>query len=110
MLMWQLMWREQKSMSPCGSVWTRHVARAFVYVRVGVFVRMSVISEIEHYFHSLRYHLLLIYPLDFLSLCHVGLLFGFYMCRWRGIMWSVRLRDLIAIIDRHLSDGVHGAL
>ena len=25
-------------------------------------------------------------------------------------MWSIRLRNLIAIVDRHLSEGVHGTL
>ena len=39
-------------------------------------VCVSVISEIKHYFQSLRYlinYLLLIYTSDFLNLCHVGL-------------------------------------
>ena len=62
------------------------MARAFVYVRVGVFVRVSVISEIKHSFQSLRYlinHLLLIYP-EFMS-CGTIILFLYVQVTWRHV-------------------------
>ena len=30
--------------------------------------------------------------------------------RWRGNTWSIRSRDSIAIVDRHLRQGVRGAI
>ena len=69
-----------KKTLPCGGVSTHHMAH--VYVCVHVFVHVCVISEIKHSFQNLSYliyHAYLIYTSNRKNLCHVGLIFYFYV-------------------------------
>ena len=59
-------------------------------------------------FCDLINYTLLIYSSDFNNFRHVGLFcFVFMHNRLCGDIWSVRSRDLIAIVNHHLSEGVH---
>ena len=122
----QLMWREQKR--SCHVAVYAHVrwlcvhtpggacicvrARMSACVRARVCACASGIREIKHPFHDNAISLNCIYLIEMsngLNLCHVGLSFCFNMHKWRGVAWSDRSHDLIAI-NRHLSEGVCGAL
>ena len=84
-----------------------------VYMCAHMCAHMCVINENKHPFHDFCYLIndtVLIYPSNRRNFCHVGLFSSVVMCRRRGDLWSVRSRDLITIIDRHLSEGVRSAL
>ena len=79
---------------------------------VCICLHVFVINESKHPFQDLRdliNYIELIYSLNHRYFCHVGLYF-FSIHKWCGDMWSLRSCNLIAIVDRHLCEGVRGAL
>ena len=55
-------------------------------------------------------YMCLIYTRILFNFAHVGLGFYFHVRKWRDVVWSVWMRNLIAIVYRHLSEAVHGSL
>ena len=117
--MWKLTWCRRKSVSPRGGVSTLYVATpvyahvcARLYAHVCAHGCARVIREIKLPFHNnviCLYHLYLIDTLKPINFYHVGLFLCFHVRKWRGIMWSVWWRDLITIVNCHLSEWVCGA-
>ena len=61
----------------------------------------------KHHVKDFRYLLIGILFI-FTRICfdfrHVGLFLCFFVHRWCGVVWSIESRNLIAIVDLHLSD------
>ena len=94
-----------KIIAPCDNVWEHRVSHTCTCAHVWLMRK--------HLFQNFCYLLnytTLIYPSNPLIFHHVGLSFYFYMCRWSGVMWSIWSRNQITIVNRHLSEGVRGAL
>ena len=83
-----------------------------VHVRVCACACVRVINENMHPFHDVCYLIngtVLIYSSNHRNFHHVEL-FLLFLCACDVVMWSVRLSDLIWSVNRHLSEGVRGAL